>query len=95
LKVDFIGTRFKDDYRFLCNSEAEATAIIKILSKELSKFNLMLNDRKTEILTSPTGLYRLHTKEYEPLSLKNEKTISFKKFELVLLETIKIHEKYP
>ncbi|AKH32405.1 Reverse transcriptase (RNA-dependent DNA polymerase) [candidate division SR1 bacterium Aalborg_AAW-1] len=94
-KIDFIGTRFKDDYRFLCNSKEDATIIIKGLSKELSKFNLILNDKKTEILTSPTGLYRLHTKEYEPLSLKNETTISFKKFELVLLKTIEIHEKYP
>src|SRR5690606_8815535 len=38
--IDFIGVRFKDDYRFLCQSKEDANYIIKTLQKQMAVFNL-------------------------------------------------------
>lgn len=48
--------RFIDDYRCYCNSKEEADTFIKELSKELEKFNLRLNPKKTEIIELPIPL---------------------------------------
>ena len=76
--ITFLGTRFKDDYRILCNSQKEAKTILKTLSEELNRFNLLLNEKKTNILELPEGLYRKHDREYFPYSLKGIKKISSK-----------------
>ncbi len=93
--IDFIGTRFKDDYRILCNSESDAKKILKFLAEELISFNLLINETKTTILELPEGLYRQHDREYFPKSLKNYDKISFKLFEHTLLSVLNIHKKYP
>ena len=51
--IDFVGSRFKDDYRILCNSEIDAKVILKVLSDELVSFNLSINEHKTKVLTLP------------------------------------------
>jgi retron-type reverse transcriptase len=94
-KIDFVGARFKDDYRILCNNEDEAKQILKVLSDELVAFNLLLNENKTKILTLPDGLYRQHNREYQNYSLKEKDTILFKTFELTLLKALDIHKAYP
>lgn len=94
-KVDFIATRFKDDYRILCNSERDARNILKTLSDELSIFNLLINESKTKILNLPNGLYRQHNRKYISYSLKNNKEITFQEFEYTLLKVLDIHENYP
>jgi len=93
--IDFIGSRFKDDYRILCNSESEAKAILKVLSDELVNFNLLINEHKTKVLTLPDGLYRHHDREYHIYSLRDKKTIPFKTFELTTLKALDIHKAYP
>src|SRR5699024_8296259 len=80
--IDFVGSRFKDDYRILCNDEEEAKIILKVLSDELVEFNLLINEHKTKVLTLPDGLYRQHDREYHNYSLRYNKTILFKTFEL-------------
>ncbi|RLD61552.1 MAG: hypothetical protein DRJ01_07665 [Bacteroidetes bacterium] len=92
---DFIATRFKDDYRILCNTEEDAKEILKVLANELTSFNLLINESKTMILELPNGLYRQHDREYHPHSLKNTEKIDFKRFELTLLTALDIHKKYP
>lgn len=92
--INFVGTRFKDDYRILCNSEEEAKKILKVLSDELVEFNLLINEHKTKVLTLPDGLYRQHDREYHNYSLKNKNTISFKTFELTLLKALDIHKAF-
>jgi retron-type reverse transcriptase len=93
--IDFIASRFKDDYRILCNSEKEAKAILKVLSDELINFNLLINEHKTKVLTLPDGLYRHHDREYHIYSLRDRKTIPFKTFELTILKALDIHKAYP
>lgn len=93
--TNFVAVRFKDDYRVLCESESDATRILLELSTELSKFNLVLNERKTSVSTLPDGLYRSHDREYFPHSLRERKKITFKTFEHTLLIALDIHRKYP
>ena len=93
--VDFLAVRFKDDYRFLCNSESNAKQILKILSKNLSNYNLSINENKTSIQKLPGGLYRKHDRQYFPHSLKDEKEITFKCFEHTLLIALDIHRSNP
>jgi hypothetical protein len=91
----FLAVRFKDDYRLLCNSEADAKKILKTLGKNLSIYNLSINESKTSIQKLPDGLYRKHDREYFPHSLKNRNKITFKCFEHTLLIALDIHRKYP
>ena len=93
--LDFLGVRFKDDYRILCNTEEEAKNILSTISEELKKINLSLNETKTQIFSLPDGLYRPHDREYFPHSLREKSKISFKTFEHTLLIALDIHRKYP
>ncbi len=93
--VDFLAVRFKDDYRFLCNSESDAKQILKVLTKKLSGYNLSINENKTSIQKLPDGLYRKHDRQYFPHSLKNQEKITFKCFEHTLLIALDIHRKNP
>ena len=94
-KIDFLAVRFKDDYRFLCNSESDAKHILTKLSNKLSRYNLHINEKKTSIHKLPNGLYRKHDREYFPHSLKEKEQISYKCFEHTLLIAIDVHHKYP
>ncbi len=93
--VDFLATRFKDDYRILCHNDDDAKHILKVLADELREFNLLINESKTAILELPTGLYRQHDRDFHPFSVKRKKSIGFKTFELTLLKVLDIHREYP
>ena len=93
--VEFLGSRFKDDYRILCNSEDDAKIILKELADELVNFNLLINEHKTKVLTLPEGLYRQHDRDYHSYSLRNVPSIPFKTFELTLLKALDIHRLHP
>jgi hypothetical protein len=84
-RIKFIGARFKDDYRILCNSKTDAQMIIKILQVQLRQFNLYLNEEKSSIKSLPEGLYRIWTLDYHKFSLRNRSKIDFKTFENTLL----------
>ena len=45
--------RFIDDFKCYCNSKEESDNFIKSLSKELEKYHLRLNQKKTEIIELP------------------------------------------
>lgn len=92
---DFIGVRFKDDYRVLCNSESDSKLIMKTISDELANFNLSINESKTKVTELPEGLYREHSIKYYPNSLAEYKTITFKQFENTALIALNIHKNYP
>ncbi len=94
-EIEFLGTRFKDDYRFLCNTDEDAKTILRVLSEELIKFNLSINENKTKIVKLPTGLYREHDREYFQYSLKKAKEMDFKTFEHTLIKTLDIHQRFP
>lgn len=92
-EIDFLAVRFKDDYRFICNSEFDAKEILRILSINLSNFNLSINENKTHIYKLPDGLYRKHDRQYFPHNLKDKSKISFRCFEHTLLIALDIHRK--
>lgn len=93
--IDFLATRFKDDYRILCKTSKDAQAILRCISEELKKYNLLLNEKKTDVLSLPDGLYRQHDREYYPYSLRKRNRVEFKDFEHTLLVALNIHRKYP
>ncbi|AEA43024.1 RNA-directed DNA polymerase [Fluviicola taffensis] len=92
--IDFIGVRFKDDYRFLCQSKQDANLIIKTLQKQMSFFNLTLNESKSQVQELPEGLFREWTAEYQTYSLRYKKKIGYKRFESSFRGTLKVDKKY-
>lgn len=48
--------RFIDDYRCYCKSQEEADEFIRKASKELEKYHLRLNPKKTKIIELPTPI---------------------------------------
>lgn len=101
IKGNYLATRFKDDYRILCSTEAVAKKIVRILINNLKEFNYVVHEGKTKITKLPDGLYRPHAVEYEPFSFRNPKNLTsegkihFKSFENVLLKTLALHREYP
>ncbi len=93
--IEFIGVRFKDDYRFLCNSNQDAQKIIKTLQSQLRNFNLFLNEGKSEVRELPEGLFRQWTSEFQKCSLKYRRKIGYKRFTNSLLATLKIDQDFP
>jgi hypothetical protein len=92
--VDFLATRFKDDYRILCQKKEDGEFILKILADELRQYNLNINETKTIILDLPSGLYRHHDRAYHPHSLRTANEVDFKTFELTLLKAMDIHKEH-
>lgn len=95
--IDFLATRFKDDYRILCNSQEDSDKIIRIVIDALNEFNLQVNEAKTKTVPLPEGLYRPHSIKYDIFSLRKipAEKIPFKKFEHTLLKALEIHREYP
>lgn len=94
--IDFLATRFKDDYKILAHSKSDCEIIIKTIVGVLNDFNLQVNETKTNIVDLPEGLYRLHSQKYEPYSLRDKypKKVPFKIFETTLLKVLEIHKEH-
>ncbi|MBD3338546.1 MAG: hypothetical protein GF353_05535 [Candidatus Lokiarchaeota archaeon] len=93
--IQFVAVRFKDDYRFLCESKNDADTIIKILQGNLRDYNLSLSESKTVVNELPEGLFRQWTAEYQKYSLKYYYPINYKQFEMTLRAVLNIDQKYP
>lgn len=93
-KEDYLCVRFKDDYRILCKDIKSANKIIKIIQASLKKYNLQMNENKTEILELPNGLTREWSKEYNKLDLRENKN-DFKYFKDFYFNILDIDRKYP
>jgi hypothetical protein len=95
-RIDFLATRFKDDYRILCNSQEDSVKIIRIVIDALNEFNLQVNEAKTKTVSLPEGLYRPHSIKYDIFSLRKipSEKILFKKFEYTLLKALEIHREH-
>lgn len=93
--MDFLGVRFKDDYKILCRSKSDADTIMKTLQRQTRYYNLSLNEGKTVILELPEGLFRPWILAYQQYSLRQEEVISYRKFETTLLHVLGIDKKYP
>lgn len=93
--IDFIGVRFKDDYRFLCQTESDAQAILNVVQRNLKGFNLSISEEKSTISKLPEGLFREWTSEYHTYSLKDKHSIKYKNFENTFRKVLLIDKKYP
>jgi hypothetical protein len=94
-KVDFIGVRFKDDYRFLCQTESDAHEILSVLQRKLKGFNLSISEEKSTVSKLPEGLFREWTSEYHTYSLRHRYPIKFKVFENTFRKVLLIDKKFP
>lgn len=96
LDIDFIGGRFKDDYRILCKSKEHAQKVLTCLNEKLQDFHLRINEEKTDIYHLPEGLYRGHMMEYENLipDYNEIYKIPFKSVEKDLKNLIYLQNKY-
>ena len=94
-QVDFVGVRFKDDYRFLCQSEDDARKIIAALQHSLKTYNLTLSESKSETLKLPEGLFRPWKSAYNPLSLRYKYRISYRAFEATIQSVLAVDSKIP
>lgn len=94
-KIEFVAVRFKDDYRFLCQSESEAQEIIKTIQSNLKNFNLTISEEKSTISNLPEGLFRKWTSEYSQYSLKYKFPIRYKAFENTLRKVLHIDTIHP
>jgi hypothetical protein len=56
LSSEFVYTRFIDDYTAYCETEEKAQKFVWRLAEELSKYKLLLNIRKTEVVPLPQAL---------------------------------------
>lgn len=94
--IDFLATRFKDDYRILCNTQEDSVRIIKIVIDALNEYNLQVNEAKTKTVPLPEGLYRPHSIKYDVFSLRKipSEKIPFKRFEYTLLKALEIHREH-
>lgn len=93
--VNFIGTRYKDDYRILCNTEEEATLIKDTLIFYLKEYNLWINESKTFISKLPKGLERKWKRLYNQFCKFKTDNITEEDFLNAYYSLIDIEEEYP
>jgi len=94
-KIDFICVRFKDDYRFLCQTESDAQEILSVVQRNLKGFNLSISEEKSTVSKLPEGLFREWTSEYHTYSLKYGYPIKYKAFENTFRKVLLIDKNYP
>lgn len=92
--IDFLGVRYKDDYRFLCNSKEDAQKIIKSLQIKMKEFNLTLNESKSYVTELPEGLFREWPAEYGKNSLRYRNRIKYKHFAETIQMTLRIDRQH-
>ncbi|WP_425422265.1 RNA-directed DNA polymerase [Phaeodactylibacter xiamenensis] len=92
--LDFVGVRYKDDYRFLCNSREDANKIIKCLQRVMKQYNLFLNENKSDVKELPEGLFREWTAEYQQYSLRYARKIKYRRFEKSLRGTLQVDQNH-
>ncbi|HRE12594.1 MAG TPA: RNA-directed DNA polymerase [Usitatibacteraceae bacterium] len=94
-KIDCEVVRFKDDYRILVKSEADARRAIKMLQASLRDFNLELSDEKTKVFSLPNGLFREWVSRYHAVYPKKLRRFSWKQFRELYLAVVEIDKACP
>ena len=94
-QLDILAVRFKDDYRFLCKSDAHGVEILKELQRQLATFSLLLGEDKTDTLPLPEGLFRPWRSRYAALHLDGKREISWRRFREVYGRVLEIDSDFP
>jgi len=90
-----LGVRFKDDYRFLCKTEEDCKVVTKHLQKGLKGFNLLLNEKKTEIVELPEGIFREWVSKYNIIRPQRGVQLTFREFQELYLGVLRIDREIP
>lgn len=93
--IECEAVRFKDDYRILVKSEADAKRVIKCLQCALREYNLELSDEKTKIHALPAGLFREWVSRYHAVHPMKRRRYSWKQFRELYLSVIEIDKACP
>ena len=93
--IECEAVRFKDDYRILVSSEADAKKAVKILQASLKEYNLELSDEKTTVSTLPDGLFRPWVSRYHLVNPKRKARFSWKQFREIYLAVIEVDRHHP
>lgn len=93
--IECEAVRFKDDYRILVSSEADARQIVKILQASLKEYTLDLNDEKTTVSALPDGLFRPWVSRYHLVHPKKKARFSWKQFRELYLAVVEIDRHLP
>jgi hypothetical protein len=93
--IECEAVRFKDDYRILVSTEANAQKVIKILQAALKEYNLELSDEKTTISALPNGLFRPWVSRYHLVHPEKKKNFSWKQFRELYLAVVEIDHHHP
>jgi hypothetical protein len=94
-KIQCQAVRFKDDYRILVKSEADAKAAIKILQAALKEYYLELSDDKTKVSVLPDGLFREWVSMYHVANPRKKKRYRWKEFREIYLSVLRIDKACP
>ena len=89
------AVRFKDDYRILVSSEADARKVVKILQTALKEYNLELSDEKTTVLALPDGLFRPWVSRYHLVHPRKKSRFTWKQFRELYLAVVEIDRRHP
>lgn len=93
--IAYEAVRFKDDYRILVSSEANARKVVKILQAALKEYNLELSDEKTTVLALPDGLFRPWVSRYHLVHPRKKPRFTWKQFRELYLAVIEIDRRHP
>lgn len=92
---NILAVRFKDDYRFLCRERDDCRKVTKALQNQLKKFNLLLNEDKTQVSELPDGIFREWTSRYHAIQPRKHKRLDFKEFKEFYLNVLRIDKELP
>lgn len=93
--IECEAVRFKDDYRILVSSEADAKKVVKILQSSLKEYNLELSDEKTTVSALPDGLFRPWVSRYHLVHPKRKSRFTWKQFRELYLAVVEIDRQHP
>jgi hypothetical protein len=93
--IDFVGVRFKDDYRFLCESEETAHRIMVLLQQCMQNYSLSLSEEKSECSSLPGGLFRPWKSFYHTYSLARRHSVAYGDFERTLQAVLQFDAQFP
>ena len=94
-RLDILAVRFKDDYRFLCKSEAHGVEILKELQRQLAPFSLLIGEEKTEKVSLPEGLFRPWRSHYDAVRPARQEAISWRRFREIYGRVLEIDSEFP
>lgn len=94
-EIECEAVRFKDDYRILVSSEADAKRVVKILQAALKEYNLELSDEKTTVSPLPDGLFRPWVSRYHLVHPRKKARFTWKQFRELYLAVVDIDKCHP